>query len=488
MFRAQHDPDRLAFADQTGDLTYAELLERAGGRAAGLHAMGVGPGDRVAVVMASGVPFVEVFWALQLLGAAPCVLNPAAPDQTLARRVELLEAKLVVTDAVASEMRLLGAGTPAARIDPDQVAFLQLTSGTCGDPRASVILHRNVLAYLRNARKGDLLGPDDVFVSWVPPWHDLGLVAFVISSVYHGAGCHIVEPAVRTIPQWLTTITRVAGTYSAAPDFALRLAARMVDPATVDLSSLRSVTSGGEPVRWSSIQAFEERFKLPGVIRPGYGLGEATLGVTSHVPGEHVPVDERGNVSCGPVNRGLEVRAGRSADSPGEIVIRGETVFAGYLNAPEETARVLNDGWLHTGDCGYLDAQGRLYVLGRRMGMIKRAASLFAPREIEEAAQRASGVRVAAATSVPSGRHDDEIVVAVELNALSDRPAEQIAADVSSEVVGALGFAPGRICILPRGSIPRTENGKIRHARLRALVENEAGQAGSSPPVTRATP
>lgn len=224
------------------------------------------------------------------------------------------------------------------------------------------------------------------------------------------------------------------------------------------------------------------------MIRPGYGLGEATLSVTSHIPGEHVPVDARGNVSCGQLNRGLEVRAGRSLDSPEEIVIRGETVFGGYLGAPEETAQVLKDGWLHTGDSGYLDEQGRLYVLGRRVGMIKRAGSLIAPREIEEAAQRATGVRVAAATSIPAGRHDEEIVVAVEVSPASDRSADQIAAEVSREVVGALGFAPGRTRILPRGSIPRTENGKIRHARLRALLEGEAGEGATLPAVTPAAP
>jgi fatty-acyl-CoA synthase len=151
-------------------------------------------------------------------------------------------------------MRASSSALADTDIGPDDLAFLQLTSGTSGAPRASMILHRNVLTYLKTSPSDQRLGADDVFVSWAPPWHDLGLVRFIIAPVYHGASCHIVEPSVRTIPEWLTTISRVGGTYSAAPDFAFRLALRMVDPATVDLSSLRFMKSGGEPVRWATIQ------------------------------------------------------------------------------------------------------------------------------------------------------------------------------------------------------------------------------------------
>jgi acyl-CoA synthetase (AMP-forming)/AMP-acid ligase II len=275
------------------------------------------------------------------------------------------------------------------------------------------------------------------------------------------------------IPEWLATISDVGGTYSAAPDFALRLAVRMVGSARVDLSCLRFMKSGGEPVRKSTVDEFEAHFGIAGVVVPGYGLGEATLGVSEHLPGEEIPVDERGNVSCGPLNPELEVQAGLSLDHPAEIRVRGESVFAGYFQAPEETSRTLRDGWLHTGDTGYLDAQRRLFVLGRREGMIKRAGAVIAPRELEEAAQRVIGIRVAAATSVrDAGADQDEtVVVAVEAESSEDRSAERIAADVSREIVSALGFAPGRVTILPRRTIPRTENGKIRHGRLRTLLE-----------------
>jgi fatty-acyl-CoA synthase len=473
LHRAEADPGLLAYSFQDAQLTYAELAERATARASALQARGIASGDRIALAMSVAIPFVEVYWALQLIGAVPCVFNPFVPSQTLARRIAQIRPQLVLTDEVVHETGSAGSEPIEPDIGPEDLAFLQLTSGTSGAPRASMLLHRNVMSYLRAS--GGRVVPGDVFVDWVPPWHDLGLVLFIIGPAYYGVTCHIVEPGVSTIPEWLATISRVRGTLSGAPDFAFRLAARMVDPTAVDVTSLRFVTSGGEPVRWSSIEAFEERFGVPGTVMPGYGLGEATLGVTTHIPGEPRPLDERGNVSCGKPRYELEVRAGDSIDNPADIIVRGDGVFAGYFDAPEETNRVLRDGWLHTGDTGYFDADGNLYVLGRREGMIKRAGGLVAPRELEEAAQRCDGVRLAAAISVPAtSGNGDVIVVAVEADADDQRSADRIAGEVSREIVAALGFAPGRVSVLPRRTIPRTENGKIRHGELRALL-SESG-------------
>jgi acyl-CoA synthetase (AMP-forming)/AMP-acid ligase II len=333
-----------------------------------------------------------------------------------------------------------------------------------------MILQRNVMAYLKTTRSNGFLTSTDVLVSWVPPWHDLGLVRFVIGSVFIGASCHIVESAIRTIPEWLQTISRVRGTYSATPDFAARLAVRMVDPDTVDLSSLRCMKLGAEPIRWSTIEQFERTFAVPGTVVPGYGLGEATLGVSEHLPGEHIPIDEHGNLSCGTANPELEVRAGR-AGAPTEIMVRGETVFAGYFEAPEETRMTLRGGWLHTGDLGYTDECGRLFVLGRREGMIKHAGTAIAARELDEAAERALGVRIAAATAITSAEGKETIVVAVETDGSHEFTHEQIAAAVSKEIVVSVGFAPGHVSVLPRRTIPRTENGKIRYGRLRQMLE-----------------
>jgi acyl-CoA synthetase (AMP-forming)/AMP-acid ligase II len=478
LLRARVDGDRLAYDDTSQRLTYGELADRAGARAAHFARLGVRPRDRVALVLPSGVPFTEAFWALQLLGATPSAFNPHVPAETLERRVARLTPKLVVTDDLL-------AGSPAAAsvpadpgVTPDDLAFLQQTSGTSGEPRAAMIRQRNVFACLAGGGDGRI-AREDVSVAWIPPWHDMGLVRFVIGAVYHGAPCHFVRPAVSTIPLWLETISRVRATDTAAPDFAYRLATRIVDPAAVDLSSLRYAANGGEPIRASTIETFERRFGLSRVVQPGYGLAEATLGVAGPRPGDPLVVDASGNVSCGEIVDGLEVRIDGDDGAPGEILVRGGTVFAGYLDAPEETAEALRDGWLHTGDVGYLDADGGLVVLGRRRAMIKRGGGVVAPRELEEAAQEVDGVRLAAAVGVPGeGEASETVVVVVE--ALPTADAEALAGAVSRAIAASAGFAPGRVVVAAPQTIPRTLNGKIRHDRLRDQVrEGVTGPAAA---------
>ncbi|HEX5761488.1 MAG TPA: AMP-binding protein, partial [Thermoanaerobaculia bacterium] len=339
-------------------------------------------------------------------------------------------------------------------------------------------------ASLRAAREMLDLGPRDVLVGWVPPWHDLGLLRFVLGPVWFGAPCHLVPPAIRTLPLWLATAARVRATVLGAPDFAYRLATRLVDAAGLDLSALRYATDGGEPVRRSTIAAFEKRFGVPGVVRPGYGLAEATLGVTCLVPGEPLRCDAHGNVSCGAALPGVEVRIAAESDGTGEILVRGANVFAGYFDAPAATREALRGGWLHTGDVGRLDAGGHLSVLGRRRALLKRGGVPLAPRELEEAAEGVPGVRVAAAVGVPPEPEGatESIVVAIEGDPVGPAPAE-LAAATSDAVAAAVGFAPDAVVVLAPRTLPRTPNGKLRHQALRrALVEGEL--ASSRPTVS----
>ncbi|MBV9497620.1 MAG: AMP-binding protein [Acidobacteria bacterium] len=452
--RATDRPDALAFATENESLTYSALRTDAERIAAGF---GFQRGDRVAIVMPVGLDLVRVFWAAQRAGAVPCIFNPMIPAATTQSHVARIRPHFVIDAITHSSDRTL----PKIDTDPESLAFLQLTSGTSGEPRAAMVLQRNVLASLESARA--LIEPraNDVLVAWVPPWHDLGLLRFVLGPVAFGMPCHIVPPAVRTVPQWLQTIARVRGTITGAPDFAYRLAAKLVPAGSVDLRSLRYATNGGEPVQRTTIESFEQRFGLKDALRAGYGLAEATLGVTCMRSGEALRTDERGNVSTGRALDGVEVK---TADD-GEILVRSPAVFAGYFEDPEGTAEKLRDGWLHTGDVGALDADGHLYVLGRRRAMLKRGGAPLAPRELEEAAQTVDAVRIAAAVGLPpkSDAVSEELVVVVE----ADGDRERIKRDVAEAVEKAIGFAPHRVVVQPPRTIPRTPNGKIRHAMLR---------------------
>jgi acyl-CoA synthetase (AMP-forming)/AMP-acid ligase II len=471
--RAAQAPGALAFADGSAALSYGRLQEEAGALAGGLARLG-------ALLLPAGLDFIRAFFALQHLAAVPCAFDPQAPPETAARRAARIRPRLILTaEALADVPR----GTPPPlTCSEEDVAFLQPTSGTSGKPRAAVILQRNALASLRAAREMLAAGPQDVLVSWVPPWHDLGLLRFVLGPVYFGAPCHLVPPAIRTLPLWLRTASEVRATLLGAPDFAWRLATRLVDPQGLDLSSLRCATNGGEPVRRSTIAGFEERFGVPGVLRPGYGLAEATLGVTALRPGEPLRIDDRGNVSCGRPLPGVEVRIAEEADDPGEILVRGPAVFPGYFEAEEASAETLRGGWLHTGDVGRLDAGGHLYVLGRRRALLKRGGAPLAPRELEEAAGSVPGVRLAAAVGLPPAGDaaTEEIAIAVEADPASTTALPQLAAEVAAAIEAAVGFAPDRVVVLAPRAIPRTANGKIRHPVLRReLVEGDLERRGT---------
>ncbi|HVG07551.1 MAG TPA: AMP-binding protein [Thermoanaerobaculia bacterium] len=485
--RAACTPDSLAFAMGGERLGYGRLRAEAEALASGLSGLGVRRGDRVVLLLPAGLDFIRAFFALQRLGAASCALDPSMAPATAVRRAARVRPALVLAagrEADGFVEACAEAGLRGVKLDDvprlppregagpgeDDVAFLQPTSGTTGEPRSAVVLHRNAIASLRVSRDWLGLGPGDVLACWVPPWHDLGLVRFILGPIYFGAPCHLVPPAIRTLALWLRTASEVRATVLGAPDFAWRLATRLVDPDGLDLSSLRYATNGGEPVRQSTIEAFERRFGVPGVIRPGYGLAEATLGVTGLLPGEPLRVDARGNVSCGRPLLGTEVRIDAQSGEAGEILVRGPAVFAGYFDAEEATRETLRDGWLHTGDTGSLDADGHLYVLGRKRALLKRGGAPLAPRELEEMAEGVPGVKVAAAVGLPpsSDAATEEIVLAVE----ADPAAEptQLAWAVSAAVEKALGFAPDGVLVLASRTIPRTPNGKVRHAALRAAI------------------
>jgi fatty-acyl-CoA synthase len=473
--RAETHGDVLAYRWGPEQMTFATLAERATARARALSESGLAQGDRVALVLSPGPSALEHFWAAQLIGALPCLFNPFVPADTLRARIEGIQPRLVCTDAEAtSTLPRLRGTVPHPPIDAEDVAYLQMTSGTTGAPRAALIRHRNVLACLGGRNRVGDFNHDDVLVNRLPIWHDFGLVSFAIAAVYFGLPCHMVNPSIGALPQWLATIGEVGGTHTGGPDFGYRLASRMVKPEQVDLSSLRLAWSGAEPVRWATVTEFEDRFARPGVIVPAYGLAEATLGVTTHLPGDERVVDARGNVSNGWPMSKMEVRAGASAEHPEEILVKGDLVFAGYFGADDETAEKLAGGWLHTGDTGYLDEQGRLFVLGRRASLIKRGGSMVAPRELEEAAHRVANVRMAAAVSLTEPGRDDVIVVVVEPQTPDE--ANALGAEVSAAVHAALGFAPHRVAVVPPRSIPRSDSGKIRYGLLAdALREGTIG-------------
>jgi acyl-CoA synthetase (AMP-forming)/AMP-acid ligase II len=501
---ADVSPDAVAYAAPGGQLTYRQLRDDALRWAALLAARGLAPGSRCALLLPSGLDFVRGLFGVQWLGAVPLIDNPNLPGPTLTGRLRAARCDMALTSeaeaaaldagipvAVVEELAGTSAGSPApsGRPRPEDVALLQATSGTTGEPRTALILHRNLVASARASRGRLQVRPDDVLVNWVPLYHSLGLVRFVIGGCYFGCPVHLVPPGLGNLKTWLATIARVRGTITGAPDFGYRAAAELVPAEGLDLTSLRYAMNSGEPIRLATIERFEQKFGVPGVIRPGYGLAEAN-GVCYFAPGEPLRQDAAGIPACGRPADGLVIEIvdddGRPlpAGTAGEIRVRGPQVFAGYADDEEATRQKLHDGWLHTGDVGRLDADGYLYVEGRKRALIKRGGAALAPGLVEAAAERVPGVRRAAAIGVERATRlgSEDLVLVVEIESPQD-PAVGLAAlatALTQAVTIAIGFAPAEVILLGPPGIPCTPTGKVRHEELKQhLLSGQLARSGA---------
>ena len=370
---------RMAFRSPTD--RFCETRGILSGR---LAAHGLRRGGRCAVLLPTGLDFIRAIYAIQLAGAVPVAVNPELPAGAVTRRLTLVRARLAVCSPSAVPALQADAGLPASCTivtldelsrgsgragspvlpEPHDPAFLQLTSGTTGEPRAVIISHRSLIASLLATTARLEMRKGDTLATWVPLHHDLGLVRYVFGAMFAGCAAHLIRPSIVNLRPWLELIARVRATITGAPDSAYRLAARTVKAEGLDLRSLRFAGNGGETVRLTTIEQFERRFGLPGVVRPAYGLAEATLTVTSTSPAEALRVDASGTVSCGRPLDGIELRIadarGRKAPAgaSGELLVRGVPVFDGYFGDASATRATLRNGWLHTGDIASIDAPG----------------------------------------------------------------------------------------------------------------------------------
>ena len=483
--RATDAPDALAFDIGGHSITFGQLFESARILAGRLAHLGLQPGDRCALVLPTGHDFIGLVYAIQMAGGTPVAIDPAAPAALRARRLRMLAPAIVVAPDVAavqpgpytvsspSVLRHAGGSDPVRRaVSPEDLAYLQLTSGSTGDSRAAAITHRALMAGLEGLRERFDLTPSDVMAGWSPMHYTPGLVRYVFATVHAGCQTHLIPPSAMDLGRWIDLLARTGATVTSAPDFAYRLAARTAGPGAT-LRALRVATNGGEQVRASTIEAFERAFGLSNVVQPAYGLAEATLIVASGAPGDAVVVDAAGSVSCGPPLAGVEVRTiaadGRicSSGEEGEIQVRGTALFEGYHGDAAQTAAVLRGGWLCTGDVGAIDARGSLYPRARARALIKRAGVGLAPREIEEPIEAFAEVVGAAAIGVPrAGRSTDDLVLVVETAADVRLCGAGMVQRVTRAVIEAVGMAPSEVIVVPPASIPRTASGKILRLEL----------------------
>lgn len=480
--RANVSADRQAFTFNGVPCTYEELW-RGINRFAG--SLPIERGETVLVSLPNSAEFFFAFYGIQRAGGIAVPVSPQSGMERLVQLAKLCDAKLIVAQqkfpveeksvAVVTVEGNVGDGRSTfPEIEADDVAFIQYTSGSTGNPKGVVLTHASLLTNIRQMIAGMEITPREVFVSWLPVYHDMGLILKTMTPFYLAAETHLLPADLRDVRIWIKTLEARRATFTAAPDFAYRLALTRIPPDEYDLSSLRVALNAAEPVRAATIREFEKRFNLRNVMTAGYGLAEATVGVSMTTPGKSPRVDERGIVCVGRPFPDVEVKImeGRKklpAGETGEIMIKSVANCKGYYKNPKETQRLFREGFIASGDIGYLDDTGQLYILGRKKNTIKYLGRTIAAQELEEIVDAIQGVRFSAAFGVDRGRLEGEqVYLFAEMGkALSAEMFEELTIQIVETVHSRIGVRPARVVWLKRHGIPRTYNGKVQHSMLR---------------------
>lgn len=552
--------------------TYAELRRRALRVAGALRARGVATGERVALILPTGPEFYDAFFGALYAGAVPVPLYPPLRlgrldeyHQRTATMLRAVEARLILTERRIH--RILGPTVEAAKLplgartvtalreqggevadasaQPDDLAFIQFSSGTVASPKPICLTHRQVLANARRILDALVAvspeGPNRVNagVSWLPLYHDMGLVGCVVVAILHPGELTLIPPElfIARPALWLRALSRYLGTISPAPNFAYALCNERINDADlhgVDLSRWLCALNGAEPVTPAVLTRFVERFARWGLpataLTPVYGLAEATLAVTFSpfdqpfrlrtfdrdalaAEGRAIEVDRSAAaaqtlVSLGRALPGFELRVvaepdegadGGTEDGPlprdrvvpeatlGRLLVRGPSVMLGYHGRPDESAKALAEGWLDTGDRGFI-YQGELYLFGRAKDIIIQRGRNIAPQDVEQTLEGLDGVRAgcAVALGIPSDRlrstpagersatEGEALVLLVERAQKADPTQDEaLAVACVRRVAERSGLTMEEVQILEPGTLPRTSSGKLRRAeaQTRYLAE-----------------
>jgi 1-acyl-sn-glycerol-3-phosphate acyltransferase len=551
-WHAERAPDRthiyLRQEDGTeATITYGQLLRASIAVAAGLKESGVAPAEPVVLMLRSEAAFFSAFMGTLLAGGIPVPIYPPLRVDRLAdyaRRQQAIVnnagARVLMTFAQVERLAtLIRTYVPAfetittvdrlsdrqaeahyrmaAANDP---ALIQYTSGSTGNPKGVVLSHSNLLANIRAIGDGLAVRPGDVCASWLPLYHDMGLIGAWLASMYFGVPVSIMSPlAFLARPaRWLWAIHSHGATVSPAPNFAFDLVARKVTDNEIeglDLSTWRLALNGSEAVSPDTIERFTRRFEpygfRPQAMRPVYGLAEASVGLTISLPGELPRVDR---IAREPFERAREVQRASADESrplrfvssgrplsghevrivdvfgellgdrrEGRIQFRGPSVTRGYYKNTEATAAVLRDGWMDSGDLGYW-ADGNLFVTGRDKDTIIQGGRNVSAHEVEDAVAAVEGIRKGSVAAF--GVHDpslgtERLVVVAESREQVPANRERLRKAVLEQVAVALGVPPDVVVIARPGAVLKTSSGKIRrHATRDAYVTGTLGRRRSN--------
>ena len=549
-WRAERQPDRTHVllyemdSESALRLSFRDLQNGARRIAAGLMHEGFEPGQAASIMLPTGREYLESFFGVMLAGGIPVpIYPPARPSQLedhLRRHAKILSnanARFLITVPEGQSVgRLLkrqvdalrAVETPAAlasnpgtyspvAVSPEDVALLQYTSGSTGQPKGVILTHANLLANIRAMGEWVRASDDDVFVSWLPLYHDMGLIGAWLGSLYFAMLSVLMPPtAFLTRPwRWLWAIHEHGGTISAAPNFAYELCLSKIPDSELeglDLGRLRLLFNGAEPVSPQTVRRFSKRFSDYGLrasaLSPVYGLAESAVGLafpplergpiidrirrrTFERTGRAVPAGEDDEalefVACGQPLRGYEIRivddGGRelSDAEEGHLEFRGPSATRGYMANPEATAKLFDGEWLDSGDLAYV-REGDVYLTSRVKDVIIRAGRNIYPYELEEAVGDLPEVRkgcVAVFGSAGENSDIEQLIVVAESRLQDASMREDLRHQIEVLSADILGVTADDVVVAPPRTVLKTSSGKIRRAGCRELYER--GEIGRGP-------
>ena len=542
-WHAYTHPDRLQvhLYTESGEeeLSYAAVQRGAAGYASRLAGHGLQPGQTVAIMLPTGRDYLFSFFGILMAGGVPVPLYPPARpgqiEEHLKRHAGILDncraamlitvpeartVALLLRSQVASLQQVLMPSDLAAGdsgfapfpASPGDIAFLQYTSGSTGNPKGVVLTHANLVANIRGMGEAVQANSSDVFVSWLPLYHDMGLIGAWFAALYLGFPTVLMSPlAFLSHPsRWLWAIHRHRGTLSGGPNFSYELCLKRIRDEQIeglDLSCWRYAFNGAEPVNPETLAAFQRRFEPyglpPTAPTPVYGLAEASVGLAVPAPGKPCRIDRidrsafqnKGEAqssisgdatalevpSCGRVIAGHALRVVDSAGveladrHEGRLQFRGPSATSGYYRNPEQTKKLFSGDWLDTGDLAYL-AEGELYISGRAKDIIIRGGRNLYPYELEEMVGAIPSVRrgcVAVFGVTVSGQGTEKLVVVAESRETDAAARQELVRRINALTVDLLGTPPDDVVLAPPNAVLKTSSGKIRRAATRDIYCGE---------------
>ncbi len=528
-------------------ISYGQLQEKAQQVAASLQQRGLVPGDTVALMLPTGEDYFFSFFGVLYAGGIPVpIYPPARPSQledhmnrqsgilenarcrfliTIARAKTLAGVLRAQVDSLQDVVTLKTLLNPTGaynrpQINASDTAFIQYTSGSTGNPKGVVLSHSNLLANIRVDGHSLRADSNDVFVSWLPLYHDMGLIGAWLGSLYFSVQLVIMSPLVflaRPV-RWLQAIHRFGGTLSAAPNFAYELCLNRISDdelKDLDLSSWRLALNGAEAVSPQTIRRFIERYEKIGFraesMFPVYGLAECSVGLAFPTLGQKPLIDRIDRdaltlnsraipaaqsdenalefVGCGKVLSGHQLRIvdTHSRELPerhqGRLQFMGPSATSGYYRNPQDTDTLFDQDWLQTGDLAYL-AEGNLFITGRSKDVIIHGGRNVYPHELEQAVGEIEGIRkgrVAVFASRDLQKQTEKLVVLAETREPDEQIRQSLWQRINELTIELTGIAADDIVLAPPGSVLKTSSGKIRRAACRELYEQEQiGQASKA--------